>query len=321
MVYMFNELSLSPVKSIIDARNALETFVKASIRAKEFGFSEIRLHESVKDLYQFNLLENYRIDSWLKDCEVDYDVRDRFRDIVANPPLLRDDEIVEKEIFDRSEFFKTLDEFKHSVFGLGASYVFGTLAISLATHEEWLLSTMDIHHYSVDYQGIEDLSTVKVLNFSSIEILETHKEWIENEQKDCLEKSIDLWNKRQEYFPNILFGVDLENQLQKIGLTKKFYQLIDCLKKLDAFSKAWDYGGFNLNVLKTHYSLDVNGESECTMQRYSSLRKFGLSDGKKVQFELHIKLSDLRIYFLPNPSTQTITVGYIGKHIRTCLFP
>ena len=135
---MFNELSLSKVNSISDARNVLETFVKSSIKAKEFGFAEIRLHESVKDLYQFNLLENYRIDTWLKDNDVDYDIRDRFRDIVANPPLLKKEEINEKEVYERSEFLKTIDDNKYPVFGLGAAHIYGTLAISLATHQEWL---------------------------------------------------------------------------------------------------------------------------------------------------------------------------------------
>ena len=320
MVYMFNELSLSKVNAISDARNVLEAFVKSSIRAKEFGFTEIRLHESVKDLYQFNLLDNYRIDTWLKDNEVDYDIRDRFRDIVANPPLLREDEINEKEVYERSEFHKTIDENKHSVFGLGAAHVYGTLAISLATHQEWLKSSVSIQHYSLNHQGTESTTDVEVFHFSSKEILETHKDWIEKEQKESLEKSIDLWNKREEYFPNILFGTDLENQLKKIGLTKKFYSIVDCLKKLDSFAKTWSAGGFNLNELKEHSLMDISGESATTMQKYSVERKFRLSDGQKAQFELHIKIPDVRIYFLPNEVTHKITVGYIGNHLRTCLY-
>jgi hypothetical protein len=317
---MFNELSLSKVNSISDARNVLETFVKSSIRAKEFGFTEIRLHENFKDLYQFNLLENYRIDTWLKDNEVDYDIRDRFRDIVANPPLLKENEIKEKEVYERSEFHKTIDEIKYSVFGLGASYVYGTLAISLATHKEWIKSLVSIQHYSLSHQGTESTTNVDVLHFSTKEILESHKYWIEKEQKEILEKSIDLWKKREEYFPNIFFGTDLENQLLSIGLTKRFNQIFECLKKLDAFANTWKKGGFNLTELKSQTLMNISGESATTMQKYSVERKFRLSDGQKMQFELHIKIPDVRIYFLPDNEICKITVGYIGKHLRTAMF-
>ena len=103
-------------------------------------------------------------------------------------------------------------------------------------------------------------------------------------------------------------------------MTKKFYSIVDCLRKLDAYAKTWSAGGFNLNELKEHSLMDISGESDCTMKRYSSLRKFNLSDGQKAQFELHIKIPDVRIYFLPTEATHKITVGYIGKHIRTCLY-
>jgi hypothetical protein len=321
MVYMFNELSLIQVNSISDARNVLEAFVKSSIKAKEFGFTEIRLHEnSLQNLYQLSLCEEYRIDNWLSDKEVNSDLKDRFKEIITTFPLITNEEISEKEIYESSEFFKIIDSDKHRVFGLGAAYVYGTLATSIATHQEWCKSSVFIEHFSISYDGNESTTNVQVFNFSSKEILETHKKWIETEQKDSLGKSIDLWDKREEYFSNILFGNELENQLQKIGLTKKFYQIIDCLKKLDAFAKTWNEGGFNLNELKTKSLMNISGESDCTMKKYFLLRKFRLSDGQKAQFELHIKIPDARIYFLPNELTHKITVGYIGKHLRTCLY-
>ena len=52
---MFNELSLSQVTSVADARNVLETFVKSSIRAKDYGLTELRLHENLQNLFQGTL--------------------------------------------------------------------------------------------------------------------------------------------------------------------------------------------------------------------------------------------------------------------------
>jgi len=318
---MFNELSLSKVNSVLIARNVLETFVRSSIRAKEVGFTEIRLHEKImQNLYQLSLLEGYRIDNWLNDKEVNFDLRDKFKEIISTYPLITTEEISEGELFEMSEFHITLDEKRSQVFGLGAAYVYGTLAASLSTHTEWLKSSVTIQHYSLDHEGNENTSNVEVLHFSSNELLDAHIDWIENEQRESLEKSIELWNKRVELFPNILLGTDLESQLQSVGMMKSFNQIFACLKKLNAYAGTWTEGGFDLNELKAQTGMDISGESASTMQKYSVQRKFRSSTGLKVQFELHIKLGSLRIYILPNDGTHQITVGYIGKHLRTAKF-
>ncbi|MDQ3108294.1 MAG: hypothetical protein M3R17_00220 [Bacteroidota bacterium] len=321
MVYMFNELSLSKLSSVSEVRTVLEKFVKCYIEAKSLGFSELRLHEySLQNLYQLSLHDNYRIDSWLRDKEVNPDLRLRFQEIVSTFPLITQEEIIEKELYDRSDFHKEIENLFHQVFGLGAAYTYGTLAISLATHSEWENSTVSVNHYSIDFKGNEKNASVDVLHFSTINTLHTHNGWINAEKQQSLRKSVDLWNRRSEYFPNVLLGLDIENQLQKIGLAKKFFQIVDCLNKVNDFSKRWKTGGFNLNEFNELTKMMASGESECTMNKYYLLRRFRLHDGEKVQFEFHIKIPDVRIYFFPNEETHEITIGYIGPHLRTCLY-
>src|SRR6185436_16332302 len=320
MVYMFNELSLSQVNSVEDARNVLEIFVKSSIRAKEYGLTEIRLHESLQNIYQLNLLDGYRIDNWLNDADVNSDLQDKFRDIVSTTPLIKTDEISEIEDYARSEFHKTLDEKKHQVFGLGAAHIYGTLAASLTTHAEWSKPSVSIHHYSINHDGTERNIDVDVFHFSSEEVLKSHNDWILNEQKESFEKSSELWNRSLELLPNILLGQDLEEHLMSIGLTKKFNQVFECLKKVNDFAGTWKSGAFALKEFTSKTGLDISGESEMTMKKYSTLRKFRLSTGEKVQFELHIKLGDTRIYILPDELSHKIIVGYFGKHIRTVMY-
>ncbi len=318
---MFNELSLSQVETILDARIVLEAFVKSSIKARELGFTEIRLHEnSLANLYQLSLLDGYRIDNWLNDAEVSSDLRLRFKDIIANPPLIKDDEQDLRSVYEWSIFHIILNQVKHQVFGLGAAYVFGTLAISLGTHEEWAKPKLTISHTYLTLDGAENTDHVEINQFSNEELLLSHKVWIEKEKKDSLEKTMDLWEKRTEYFPNIFLGTDVERQLLVIGLTKRFYQVVDCFNKLNDFAGKWHGGGFNLNELKSQSFLDISGESDCTKKKYPLLRQFRLHDGQKAQFDLHIKIPELRIYFLPNVETHKITVGYVGKHLRTCKF-
>lgn len=317
---MFNELSLSQVNSVADACNVLEIFVKSSIRAKEYGLTEIRLHENLQNLYQLPLLDGYRIDNWLNDAKVNSDLQDKFREIVSTTPLITSEEISEIELYERSEFHKILDNKKLQVFGLGAAHVYGTLAASLTTNNEWSKPSISISHYSIDHDGIESNLDVEVLHFSSLELLESHSEKILEEQRKNLAKSKELWNKRSELLPNILLGEDLEGNLQSIGLTKKFNQVFNCLKKLNEFAKTWTKGAFELNEFVEKTGLDTSGESEMTMRKYSTLRKFRLSTGERVQFEVHIKLGDTRIYILPEENSHKITVGYVGKHRRTVKF-
>lgn len=321
MVYMFNELSLQEVNSISDARTVLEKFVKSIIFGGELGLTEMRLYEGViPNLYNIQLFDSYRIDNWLSDKEINSDLQLRFREIFTTYPLITDEEIIDLELYTRSSFTKKVNSSDIQVWGLGAAYVFDTLSISLATHVDWSSSTVLINHYSLLRDGNDNFEDVVVKHFSDTETLKEHTKWIEKHQIENLKRSEDLWNEREALFSDLLFGKEVEHQFKSIGLSKKFFRIIDILKKLNEFAKSWNTDGFNLNTLKEDTKLDISGESICTMQKYSSLRRFQLYTGEKVQFELHIKLPDIRIYFLPDETNHKIHIGYIGKHIRTCLF-
>jgi len=318
---MFNELSLKEVNSISDARTILEQFVKSIIFGGELGLTEMRLYEGViQNLYNIQLFDSYRIDNWLSDKEINSDLQIRFREIFTTYPLITDEEIVDLELYTRSSFTKKLDSSDFQVWGLGAAYVYDTLSISLATHLDWSSSSVLINHYSLSIDGNEQSEDVMVKHFSDGPTLKDHVKWIEKHQIDSLKRSEDLWNERETLFPNLLFGKEVEQQFKSIGLSKKFFRIVESLKKVNEFAKSWDTGGFNLNTLKESTKLDVSGESLCTMQKHSSLRRFQLNTGEKVQFELHIKLPDIRIYFLPDEVNYKLHIGYIGKHLRTCLF-
>ena len=190
-------------------------------------------------------------------------------------------------------------------------------SFSLATHHDWLSSVVSISHYTLDHSGNDMSSVIDVRNLSLLDHIEKHKGWIDTLQWESLEQGKDLWLKRKEYFPNLLFGSDMEAQLQKIGLSNKHNRVFNSLKQMDGFCISWQSGGFSLEDFKSQTLLDASYESASTMQKFFVERKFRLPDGKKVQFELHVKLPDLRIYILPDIDTKTLTVGYIGKHLRT----
>src|SRR5690606_14187299 len=147
--------------------------------------------------------------------------------IVTSFPLINEDEVTAMGLYSRSEFKKDLDGETHQVWGLGAAYIIDTLALSLATHDEWEKHEIEIKHYYLDENLSEGSNTVSVKHFSSPDNLKHHLPWWEDYQENALKKSAELWEKRKEFLPNLEFSDEAEQQLNKIGISKSLTQIID----------------------------------------------------------------------------------------------
>lgn len=315
---MFNELSLGKVNSREIVCDILENFIKSIIRAKEIGFMEIRLHEkSLPNLYQIDISQDYNIDLWLNDGRVNSDLRNNFRTILTLTPLIKESETSELDIYSSSEFHKILDNVKYQVWGLGAAFIYNTLSVSLVTNDEWKKNEIIISHFYLDENVAEKIEDVLVKHFSSIETLNGHIDWYEKYQLVCLRKSKEVWERRTEFFPNIELCQEVEQQLDKIGISKILFQIIDRLKTLNEHVKDWKNGDFDYENLNQTTNLRISPESHSTIRKFGSIRKFTVpGQGKKV-FDLHIKTGDLRFHFYPDNDAKKVYIGYIGKHLRT----
>lgn len=314
---MFNELSLSKVSSREILYDILENFIRAVIRAKEIGFTEIRLHErSLPNLYQINISQDYNIDLWLNDGRVNSDLRNNFRTILTSTPLIKESEISEIDIFSRSEFHKILDSVKYQVWGLGAAFIYSTLSVSLATNDEWDKNEIAFSHFYLDENVEEKIEEVVVKHFSSTETLNTHIDWYVKYQLECLRKSKEVWERRIEFFPNLELCEEVEHQLDKIGISKMLFQIVDRLKTLNNYVKDWEKGDFDYANVNQTTNLRISPESESTIRKFGSIRKFIVPDQGKKLFDLHIKTGDLRFHFYPDNILKKVYIGYIGKHLR-----
>ena len=92
------------------------------------------------------------------------------------------------------------------------------------------------------------------------------------------------------------------------------------LKLFNDFCASWQIGNFDLKTLNAQTSLNASGESQQTMKKYGSHRRFKLTDGRREIFELHIKTGDLRFHFFPDNNNKCVYMGYIGKHLPTIKF-
>jgi hypothetical protein len=318
--YIFNELS-TPFATKPEAKTGLKTFIRACIKVGELGLHTLRLPETIgQNLYNLQVAPNYLISQWLQEpeVEVEEDLKDKFREIATFSPLMTDEEPIAKEFNSRSEFRITLGNDTKLVAGLGAAYLLETLGLSFSSHPIWNSEEItNIVHWYLDETGSETTEIILVKHASQPEHVARHTTWFENQRRESLQKSSDLWNRRQEFFPNLSLCGEVEKQLTKLGIQSKYFdQVIERLKRLDNYARDWTEGAYSDDMVK-QYGLKVSGESPGTLSKHGQSRKFRLPNGERRLFEKHIKTGDLRFHFYPDNEKKHIYVGYIGKHLPT----
>ncbi len=126
-----------------------------------------------------------------------------------------------------------------------------------------------------------------------------------------------FWEHRKQLFPNLILCGEVENQIQSIGSSSHFNQIINRLKELDNYVKNWKSGRFSYKDINLKTNLRISPESTQTMSQYKNQRTFTLPDLGATVCELHIKTGEYRFHFYANESTRKVYVPYIGKHLDT----
>jgi hypothetical protein len=136
--YILNELSVIPVKTIEEARKLMEEFIITSKAVRNIGFRRIRYaNKSIKNIPLTE--EGYIIENWLKDEDVNSDLRDAFRrnfTDVGSPYLEHDD-----------TFFYHQDK---EAKGLSMAYLKNTICISFQTDKVWNTNNIVLDVIDID---------------------------------------------------------------------------------------------------------------------------------------------------------------------------
>ena len=127
----------------------------------------------------------------------------------------------------------------------------------------------------------------------------------------------NLWKKKSKLFPNLILCGEVKNQIELIGQSGYFNQIVDRLKEFNLAISNWKTGNFSYKNINANYALRISPESDKTMDKYGNERICQLPNGGTDYFELHIKTGDLRFHFLPNNASRKVYVGYIGPHLST----
>jgi len=142
-------------------------------------------------------------------------------------------------------------------------------------------------------------------------------DWYHEWQRANLERSADLWARREKFFPHLSFLDRVERQFQTLGDTNLLTRIITALQKLDSYAAAWENGGFSYEDASAVTELRISPESPSTIRQYGTQRKFTIPEVGRTLFDLHIKLSGgKRIHFYPDEATRKVWIGYVGKHLR-----
>ena len=122
----------------------------------------------------------------------------------------------------------------------------------------------------------------------------------------------EIWLRRDEAFPHLRFGWDVEHQLRSINRSDE-PAVVKCLADLN-----WAAGGWCPHGGPFPWPRKVTPESKTTMRKRPSrdARNFRAHDGTLQCFEWHARCGrQCRIHLRLDAQTRKIEIGYIGTHL------
>lgn len=307
---IFNELSLqTSALDIYIAREWMSKFIRTIAKATCSGIKRIlRTHDN---FYSAQLAPNYSLSNWLTDKNVDLEERRFLRTISTKSPFLTDlqDSNYMESLLAR-EFFYNGEKAE----GIGISYLLEALCVSLLSNNQWDNFELNVNlNWLNDDETIEE-DEVVVKHASKDEHIINHFDWIRRRKKDSLKNGANLWERKEEFLPSLLFCESVSKRLNKLGSNSPhFNQIKKRLFELENYCANWKEGAFEHTKIPSR----VTPESERTLQRYGQDRTFSCPDGIQRTFSWHARITpqEWRLYFFPLESSQKIIIGYIGPHL------
>lgn len=315
MNIIFNELSVhQEISNFIEKdceRSIITKFVKILHKVKQNLEYDGLI--TTHDIYSFKISSEYGISDWLKDPLVKKEQKDFFRTFYAQKCRY-----IQNEDYPLAEFEIQLDECKYIGLGCLVASEMCNSIISLQTHELWLNEI--IEGWTNTFYEEDDEIITKAIQLSNISE-SIHLANLEvTARNDCLamvSSGQDLWEKREQLFPDLIFCESVKDQLYD-NLSK--FHIEQVAKKLIRLQEY--FTGYDGVFVPKDLGFCSRTESE-TVKSNSDLKKLRLfekPDGVKEYFYNHIGFTGNfcgRIHFLPDDTNRKCYIGYVGRHLRT----
>ncbi|NEN93185.1 MAG: hypothetical protein F6K48_31590 [Okeania sp. SIO3H1] len=310
---VLNELSLeTPVADTSTALKLMSELIQTLIQAKKLG---VKILRTDRDLNYIELAPNYPIASWRNDREVDREERRFFRSLITKVPLWSDVAEEIKSKFDLSEVWHQgkLAE------GIRFALISDSLAVSLLSKPQWDTDFLELQITELDKnEQLTDYSE-EIVHASRSSHVKQHTEWIKNRIQNILfGRQVDgqiLWERREEFFPGLIFCEQVSQQLQHLNIGNPILQQVKKrLFELEQYCKTWKTGAFNKNLLPSK----TTPESDSRIQQFRQELTIKCPDGKKLLFSWHLRMTPgaWRLYFSEELGPGKIIIGYIGLKLK-----
>jgi len=203
--------------------------------------------------------------------------------------------------------------------GFRYAYWIDAIAVSFLSADRWdraVIDNISVQVLDADTGQLQERQAVRVNHASRADHLAGHEDWIAESIRDSVRDGIDIWYRKNELYPNLLFCDVLRRQLRAIHSSHlALKQVKKRLSELDNFCRNWAQGSFNPGQL----SGNPCTESQATLQQYPYERTFICPDGVERIFSWHLRINPgaWRLHFFPLDNQQKIIIGYIGSHLTT----
>ena len=313
MTLVFNELSArDPAPNIYDARERAADMVQAIAELAGERAANLVAIDSF-DLYGVRLADGYTLHQWLTDQAVDRDLQTLLWTISTKVSF---DQDVPGAIKDR--FF--LSEFRYDdqdAAGLGLAYLLGTAAVSLRSGESWASVRLRLRHTWIEVDERVHSQEVVALNLADrSQAEEVNNDLLKFARDELTGNPTGLADRKQECFPHLAFGVDVDDQLSDLS-GDVIEQVVGKLIVLDGAVRDWRRNASESPVLPK-----VHSESESTIEKYGNRRVFRDRHGVPKEYGSHAMVGfSYRIHFVIDQRNRVLEIGYIGKHLPTATVP
>lgn len=315
--FVFNELSgRIPARTVHEGRKRMNAMVSA-LATVMAGRATTFVTVGEPNLWEVELASGHTVSDWLTGA--DPDLRNLILAIASKSGIPEEANEALRGRYCLSEFVladgpEGRSQERLEARGLGAAFLFAGIGVSLLSEDRWSRIQIPLRHTWLDEACQEKTSDVEALNLSDASQLERLSEVrIERSRRGLRGTPLNLPASKRKCFPHLAFGLDVDSHLKTLP-QDIFPSVINKLVTLDDASHAWRADrAMTFPILpKCH------DESEPTMQRFGSQRRFRDQEGNLTLYKLHAMVgSAYRIHLRVIHDPRGIEIGYIGRHLDT----
>ncbi len=306
---ILNELSLVAGATLKEEiKNQISNFLK--VCQKLTRKKEDKIFYYTEELLVKQLCEGYTIHDWLKDPTVIQAEKSFFRSLMNKGTMIKDNE------FSESEIVIDINGEKVAAIGCLAAYEWDNYVVSLSSDVLWTDEYINGMYYNIENDEYNE-TDVEIRNCSKEEHVDNLMMYQKQKDKLLISSGTELWNKRRELFPHLIFCESVRKQLEQIKVKVQIQTVMNRIQILENYFSTYE-GEFDKE--KVGYRCRYESESVQKDEHLRNMRKFRTPYGEESFFYWHISFPGNypgRIHFLPDAKHNIGIIGYVGKHLPT----